>query len=178
MNTPPNSIPESKPPLAIIALGANIDSPVGSPATTVAQAAVELASLGEVRVSSLLRSAPVDCPPGSPEFVNAVALVSLRQVLSPLALLDQLQALETRFGRRRLATQPANAPRPLDLDLISYGALQLQSDRLILPHPRAHQRDFVLAPLAELAPDLVLPGFAVSVQVLLAELRRAAATEY
>lgn len=174
MNTPPHSIPENTQPLAIIALGANIDSPCGAPATTVAQAAAELGSLGEVRVSSLRRSAPLDCPPGSPEFVNAVALVSLRQAMTPLQLLDQLQAMEARYGRRREAGQLVNAPRSLDLDLISYGGQQLESDRLILPHPRAHQRDFVLAPLAELAPDLVLPGFAVSVQVLLAELQREA----
>jgi len=170
MSTQPNSTLANGEHLAVVALGANINSQSGSPAETIGAAAVELQALGEVKLSSLLRTAPADCPPGSPDFINAVALLRVDPPLSAEQLLDRLQALENDYGRRREATQPANAPRPLDLDLISYGGRQLQSARLTLPHPRAHLRDFVLLPLAELAPTLVLPGFSVSVQALLAAL--------
>lgn len=155
---------------AIIALGANVDSPLGAPDVTVQAAAQDLRALGPVQLSSLLSTAPDNCPPGSPDFVNAVALVQIEQPLSALALLAELQSVERRYGRRREPGLPVNAPRPLDLDLISYGELRLESAALTLPHPRAHQRQFVLAPLAELAPDLILPGFTVSVQALLAAL--------
>jgi len=101
--------------------------------------------------SSLYRTAPVDA--GGPDYVNAVAAIDT--VLEPLALLRALQAIETRFGRQR---PYPNAPRTLDLDLLLHGDTCLATAELVLPHPRLHQRAFVLQPLAELAPDLVLPG--------------------
>ncbi|GAB5499242.1 MAG: 2-amino-4-hydroxy-6-hydroxymethyldihydropteridine diphosphokinase [Pseudohongiellaceae bacterium] len=174
MSIPPNTIRDKRQQQqgqqAIIALGANVDSPLGAPDVTVLAAAHDLRALGSVQLSSLLSTAPANCPPGSPDFVNAVALVQIEQPLSALALLAELQSVERRYGRRRAADLPVNAPRPLDLDLISYGELRLESAELTLPHPRAHQRQFVLAPLAELAPDLTLPGFTLSVQALLAAL--------
>ena len=109
------------------------------------------------RPSSPYASAPVDS--AGPDYVNAVA--RLRTALAPLALLDALQAIEQRFGRER---PYRNAPRTLDLDLLLYGVdgeqggQVLHDDRLILPHPRAAQRGFVLEPLAELWPDGVIPG--------------------
>ena len=98
-----------------------------------------------------------------PDFINAVAAIDT--TLAPLALLDALQALETRHGRER---PYKNAPRTLDLDLLLYGATAMDTPRLCLPHPRMHQRAFVLAPLGELAPELVLPQGPL--QALLAQL--------
>jgi 2-amino-4-hydroxy-6-hydroxymethyldihydropteridine diphosphokinase len=85
--------------------------------------------------------------------------------------LEKLQALEKQFGRR--PRQVRNEPRLLDLDLIAFGAEVRDTPRLTLPHPRAHQRRFVLAPLAELAPALILPGQTRSVRQLLKTLRTA-----
>jgi len=118
--------------------------------------------------SSLWRSSPVDCPPGSPDFVNGV--VGLLPVTHemPESLLDKLQALEQAFGRQ--PKQVLNESRPLDLDLITFGIETRESERLILPHPRAHLRRFVMEPLVEVAPDLVLPGQPQTTTALLAAL--------
>lgn len=102
--------------------------------------------------SSLYRSAPVDAP-GQPDYVNAVA--SLDTELSPAQLLDALQGIEQRHGRER---PYANAPRTLDLDLLTYGEMILESPQLTLPHPRMHQRAFVLQPLLELDAHAEVPG--------------------
>ncbi|MBF8224219.1 MULTISPECIES: 2-amino-4-hydroxy-6-hydroxymethyldihydropteridine diphosphokinase [Halomonadaceae] len=101
--------------------------------------------------SRLYASAPVG-PQDQPDFVNAVAELATR--LSPLALLDQLQALEQRHGRRRLRHW---GPRTLDLDLLLYDEAVIESPRLRVPHPEMAHRGFVLLPLAELAPTLRLP---------------------
>jgi 2-amino-4-hydroxy-6-hydroxymethyldihydropteridine diphosphokinase len=101
--------------------------------------------------SSLYRTAPVDA--GGPDYVNAVA--SIDTTLEPHALLHALQDIEDRFGRER---PYRNAPRTLDLDLLLYGDMQFSDPVLTVPHPRLHLRAFVLQPLAELAPDLELPG--------------------
>jgi 2-amino-4-hydroxy-6-hydroxymethyldihydropteridine diphosphokinase len=106
--------------------------------------------------SSLLRSAPVDCPPGSPPFVNAVVAFRPRSGETPESLLAKLQQLETTFGRQ--PKKVMNEPRPLDLDLIALGNEIRSTPALTLPHPRAHQRQFVLEPLSQIAPELVLPG--------------------
>ena len=121
-----------------------------------------------IQHSSLWQTTPVDCPPGSPPFVNAVAGLRPRQGESPETLLQKLRALEVEFGR-----QPKlilNEPRILDLDLICFGAETRQTEALILPHPRAHLRKFVLQPLSEIAPDLILPGHSRTVRQLLAAL--------
>jgi 2-amino-4-hydroxy-6-hydroxymethyldihydropteridine diphosphokinase len=104
-----------------------------------------------VASSSLYRSAPVRA--SGPDFVNAVA--ELRTVLEPTALLHRLQAIEQTFGRVRSVR---NAPRTLDLDLLLLGDCVMRGPELVLPHPRAHLRAFVLRPLAELDPGLELPG--------------------
>ncbi len=118
--------------------------------------------------SSLWQTSPVDCPPGSPRFVNAVVGLVPRENETPESLLDKLQSLQKEFGRqpRRIL----NEPRPLDLDLIVFGSETRDSPELVLPHPRAHLRRFVLQPLSEIAPDLVLPGQSRTVAKLLAEL--------
>lgn len=98
-----------------------------------------------VRVSSFHQTDPVDAPAGSPRFLNAV-LVG-HTALEPLALLDALLAIEKRHGRVR---RHRNEPRPIDLDLIAYDAVRMRTPRLTLPHPRAHEREFVMVPLREL----------------------------
>ncbi|WP_374684968.1 2-amino-4-hydroxy-6-hydroxymethyldihydropteridine diphosphokinase [Rhizobacter sp. J219] len=139
------------PLLAYVGLGANL----GDPADTVRTAIEALARMPASRVeavSALYRSAPIDAE--GPEFVNAV--VALHTTLSAYELLAQLQAIEAEFGRER---PYQNAPRTLDLDLLLYGDREIASDDLTVPHPRMHQRAFVLRPLAELAGDgLVIGG--------------------
>jgi 2-amino-4-hydroxy-6-hydroxymethyldihydropteridine diphosphokinase len=137
--------------IAYVALGANL----GDPAATIRAAFGALANLPESRVvhcSSLYRTAPVGNTE-QPEFINAVA--ALETTLAPESLLDALFDIEARFGRIRAEK---NGPRTLDLDLLLYNNQQLNLPRLTLPHPRLHLRAFVLYPLAELAPNLQLPG--------------------
>lgn len=109
-----------------------------------------------IACSRFWRSVAVDCPPNSPDFTNAVVMFNALPELTPQALLQQLQGLELTFGRVR--TNERNAPRTLDLDLLVFDDMIVQTDALILPHPRAHQRHFVMVPAAELAPDLVWPA--------------------
>ncbi len=152
--------------LAIVALGSNLGDPRG----TVLRAMERLQELSEdpLLKSSLIQTAPVDCPPGSPEFVNAVVGLRPRADETPESLLARLQALEKEFGRR--PKQVLNEPRPLDLDLIAFGSETHNGKELTLPHPRAHERRFVLEPLSEVAPDLILPGQKQTVLQLLGEL--------
>lgn len=135
---------------AWVGLGANL----GDARATLAAALDALGQLPGTRraaVSSCWRSAPVDAQ--GPDFLNAVA--ALDTTLAPHELLAALQAIEARHGRER---PYPNAPRTLDLDLLLHGDAVLRTPALTLPHPRLHLRAFVLEPLAELAPDLVLPG--------------------
>ncbi len=125
--------------------------------------------------SSLWRSTPVDCPPGSPQFLNAVVAWTLPRVGTPEGLLESLQALEREFGRRPKLV--LNEARPLDLDLILWGDEVRSTERLVLPHPRAHVRQFVLRPLAEILPSLQLPGRQETVASLLLILRSDEALE-
>jgi 2-amino-4-hydroxy-6-hydroxymethyldihydropteridine diphosphokinase len=135
---------------AYIGLGANL----GDSAATLRRVLAELQAtdgITAVTASPFYRSAPVDAT--GPDFVNAVAALDTR--LPPLALLDALQALENSHGRQR---PYKNAPRTLDLDLLTYGDTQQDHERLILPHPRMHLRAFVLLPLRDLAPDMWVEG--------------------
>jgi 2-amino-4-hydroxy-6-hydroxymethyldihydropteridine diphosphokinase len=136
---------------AVVALGANLDDPVDQ----VRRAFDELARLPGTRVlarSSLYRTAPVGLT-AQPAFVNACAL--LETALAPRALLEALLGIERAHGRVRGVP---NGPRTLDLDVVLYGDLALHEDGLTLPHPRAHERAFVLAPLLEVWPDAIIPG--------------------
>ncbi|MEX1198695.1 MAG: 2-amino-4-hydroxy-6-hydroxymethyldihydropteridine diphosphokinase [Pseudohongiellaceae bacterium] len=153
---------------AIVALGANLPGRSGSPERAVREAMQRLSALSVVapRCSSLWRSRPVDCPPGSPDFINAVVALQPAEGTTPLELLGQLQQLEQAFGRQHGGGR--NAPRVLDLDLIAWGARCSETAQLELPHPRAHDRAFVLMPFAEVAPDLVFPGQKESVRTLAA----------
>ena len=107
-------------------------------------------AIERVATSSLYRTAPVDAT--GPDYLNAV--VELRTTLGPLDLLKALQAIESDHGRQR---PYPNAPRTLDLDLLLFGQRELDDPALTLPHPRLHQRAFVLEPLAQIAPDLMHP---------------------
>jgi 2-amino-4-hydroxy-6-hydroxymethyldihydropteridine diphosphokinase len=115
--------------------------------------------------SSLYQTAPVECPPGSPMFINAVVGLTPRRGETPESLLGQLQALEKEFGRQPKTV--LNEARPLDLDIISFGGQTRARQELTLPHPRAHERRFVLQPLSEIAPGLVLAGQEKTVTELL-----------
>ena len=139
---------------AYVALGSNL----GDPLQTVESAIDALAALrGSLlkAMSSLYRTAPVGLR-HQPDFINAVVALDTR--LAPRELLAELFALEARFGRIRDPGGARNAPRTLDLDLLLHGDTIMNEPGLILPHPRMHERAFVLAPLAEIAPDLVIPG--------------------
>jgi 2-amino-4-hydroxy-6-hydroxymethyldihydropteridine diphosphokinase len=152
--------------LAIIALGSN----VGESRQNVLRAMDRLEKISDKPLlrSSLWQTAPVDCPPGSPPFVNAVVGLSPQADETPESLLAKLQAIEKEFGRQPKKIH--NEPRPLDLDLIAFGNQTRSTLELTLPHPRAHQRRFVLQPLNEIASGLVLPGQSENVAELLQRL--------
>ena len=137
--------------IAFIGLGSNLADPL----VQVRQALAELETIPATRVtarSSFYRTSPVGYLQ-QPDFINAVA--SVQTTLEPQALLAALLAIEDRHGRKRAMR---NAPRTLDLDLLLYGEEVLDRDGLTLPHPRLHERAFVLAPLAEIAPGAMVPG--------------------
>jgi 2-amino-4-hydroxy-6-hydroxymethyldihydropteridine diphosphokinase len=146
-----------------VAIGSNL----GDRHQNVTRAMARLAELSDQPLlkSSLYETQPVDCPPGSPPFVNAVVGLMPRPDETPESLLARLQALERESGRQR--KKALNEPRPLDLDLIAFGGERRATAELTLPHPRAHQRRFVLEPLSELAPKLILPGQVRTVAELL-----------
>ena len=151
---------------ALIALGSNH----GDSAKLIHAAFIRLQQLSvePIQKSSLWRTMPVDCPPGSPFFTNAAcALVPAREETSE-SLLAELLQIEMDFGRRPKTV--LNEPRPLDLDLIAFNNEVCNTPELRLPHPRAHVRRFVLQPLSEIVPDLVLPGQKETVRQLLAAL--------
>ncbi len=134
--------------LAYIGLGANL----GDARATVLQAASELtqtSGVSQLQLSKLYRTAPVDA--GGPHYINAVA--AIHTGLTAQALLAVLQNIEHRHGRLH---PYRNAPRTLDLDLLLYGSSRIDEADLTVPHPRMHQRAFVLKPLGDLAPDLRL----------------------
>lgn len=116
-------------------------------------------------VSTLLESKPVDVE-DQPDFVNAVA--RLRTTLKPHVLLESLLAIEETMGRKREGMEP-RGPRVIDLDLLLFDNVVMHEDAFQLPHPRMHQRAFVLVPMVELSPELVHPVLGKTMQALLAE---------
>lgn len=153
---------------AYIGVGANLQKPEEQ----VKAAFEELAMLPDTRlmaVSSLYRSAPVGYS-GQPDFINAVAHVET--ALAPRDLLDALLRIEQRFGRVR---DVRNGPRTLDLDILLYGELTIAEPGVTIPHPRMHERAFVIVPLAEIAPDADVPGRG-SVSELVGKVDRTAVT--
>jgi len=136
--------------VAFVGIGSNLEDPRAQ----VLRALDELAELPGTRVtarSSLYRTAPIGHA-AQPDFINAVAAVDTQ--LSPDALLRELQAIESRHRRKRSFP---NAPRTLDLDLLLYGDARIDEPGLSVPHPRMHERAFVLQPLLEIAPQIEIP---------------------
>lgn len=153
--------------LAIVALGANL----GDRSVNLRQAIdrMQLFARGTLTCSSLYRTTPVDCPAEAPDFLNAVVAFEPGPGITPENLLTGLQRLEREFGRQ--PKRVVNEARPLDLDLIAFGRETRQTARLTLPHPRAHQRRFVLVPLAEILPAYRLPGSSSTIRDLLEKLK-------
>ena len=140
---------------AYVGLGSNL----GHPRRRLARALSELARLPRSRLvaaSPNYLSAPVGTSEPQPDYVNAVA--ALRTGLAPGAVLHHLHAIEHRQGRRRRRNEWRNAPRLLDLDLLLFGRRRLASSRLVVPHPRMHERAFVLRPLLDISPSATIPG--------------------
>ncbi|MBO1323660.1 2-amino-4-hydroxy-6-hydroxymethyldihydropteridine diphosphokinase [Acetobacter sp. TBRC 12305] len=152
-------------PLALIAIGANLPRD-GRTALQTCQHAVDLLravpGVALKAVSHWYESAPQP-PSGQPPYVNGMVLCAT--TLDPFALLDVLQHIETHNGRERSVP---NAARTLDLDLVAYDAQCLDTDRLVLPHPRAHERAFVLRPLHDVMPDWVHPRSGAALAQMLA----------
>lgn len=139
-----------------IALGSNLGNRLRN-LRTARDELIQLAEKeGEVRQAPIYLTAPVDCPPDSPDFFNTVLELSFKG--SPEELLKKTQGLEQKLGRAQKANRDVNSPRPVDIDLLYFGEETRSSDELTLPHPRLVDRLFVLLPLAEICPDLTLPG--------------------
>lgn len=154
---------------AYIALGANLGdrkASIESALNTLrAHPAIDVQA-----VSSLIETKPVGGPAGQPDYLNGAA--KLKTTHSPGELLSVLMEIETALGRER-QTEARNLPRTIDLDLLFYDDVVMAKNELILPHPRLHERDFVLIPLLEIAPDAVHPVLLKSVEELWCDWRRA-----
>ena len=130
----------------------------------------KLAVPGEAFLQApVYQAEPVDCPPGSPDFYNTVVEFSCR--VTPHELLERTRGIEFHLGRVMAAER--NAPRVIDLDILYFGDEQMENDILLLPHPRLTRRRFVLQPLADIRPDLILPGDAATIAKHLRFLDRA-----
>jgi 2-amino-4-hydroxy-6-hydroxymethyldihydropteridine diphosphokinase len=149
--------------MAFVALGSNL----GDSGKIISDAMRRLQVFSDEPLlkSSLWQTSPVNCPPDSPKFVNAVIGLVPKKNETPESLLKKLKDLEKEFGR--VPKKISNEPRPLDLDLIAFGNETRHTAELTLPHPRAHLRRFVLQPLKEIAPDLVPAGQGKTVSELL-----------
>jgi 2-amino-4-hydroxy-6-hydroxymethyldihydropteridine diphosphokinase len=136
---------------AFVALGANLPSDEGAPEDTLRRAIAALIPLSQHLpvISGFYESDPKDCPPGSPQYVNAVVALMPRSDEDPFSLLQKLQQIENKYGRVRTGIR--NEARTLDLDLLTFGTVVCNTPELTLPHPRAHERRFVLQPWMEIA---------------------------
>jgi len=157
---------KDSPQPAFVALGSNM----GDSVSNIRRAMSRLQALSQEPLvkSSLWQTTPLDCPPDSPLFVNGVVGLVPNSNETPESLLRKLQAIEKEFGR--MPKKVLNEPRSLDLDLIAFGNETRATKDLVLPHPRAHERRFVLQPLSEIAPDFIFPGQTTTVSELLQRL--------
>ncbi|NJK90548.1 MAG: 2-amino-4-hydroxy-6-hydroxymethyldihydropteridine diphosphokinase [Blastochloris sp.] len=150
-----------------VALGSNL----GDRELELRESLAFLNQLGRVKLcSSIYESSPVDCTAQSLPFLNAVLEVEFGDGVR--YLLEKCQAYELKRGRP--GVRERNSPRPVDLDLLYAGELEMNTSTLTLPHPRIQERLFVLKPLAEIRPDLILPGQVKKVSDLLADLEAVA----
>ncbi len=135
---------------AFIGLGSNLGSVLGGPRENVLEAVRRLEKLTDepVALSSLHETKPLDCPPGSPDFINAVIAILPRPDETPHTLLESLQGIETSLGRIRSGV--INEARIIDLDLLLFRDQQLETEHLVVPHPAMLDRDFVMKPMMEL----------------------------
>lgn len=136
---------------AFVALGANLPSDEGAPEETLRQAIAALIPHSQHLpvISGFYESDPKDCPPGSPQYINAVVALLPKSDEDPFSLLEKLQQIENKHGRVRSGVR--NETRTLDLDLLTFGTVVCNTPELTLPHPRAHERRFVLQPWMEIA---------------------------
>ena len=147
----------------IFSLGSN----VGDRLTILESACDYLAdAFGGLRLSQVYETEPVGCPAGSPAYLNAC--VEVNTTMPAEEVLQLCMRIEKELGRTRNGVY--GAPRTCDIDMILYGELQLNTPALTLPHPRAHEREFVLRPLCDIDPQLVLPGHTLNVSAMLAAL--------
>lgn len=156
-----------------LALGSNLGDRLGN-LIEAHRAILALANIEEpVKVSPVYETAPVNLEPGASAFLNAVMEVEFHG--QPIVLLDDLQRIEARMGRP--SKRPRNASRTIDIDILYVGNLVLHNNEVIIPHPRLHQRHFVLAPLNHIRPELMLPGQQRTVAELFADLPETRAVE-
>ena len=161
-------------PPAYIGLGSNLGDRAGNLLFAIqrlTEAGVEV-----TRLSRIYETEPVETF-AQPAFLNMIAELSGAALPDPPQLMARLLEIEQSMGRTRKATQPAKPPRTIDLDLLLYGQEICETEPLVLPHPRLHQRRFVLVPLAELVPDLVHPRLHVNIADLLKGLEDEAAVK-
>ena len=158
----------------IVTVGIALGSNVGDRAAELDNAVAFLQILSanhQAKESPRIETAPVDCPPGSQDFLNSVAEIEIDSVMMPpLLLFGCLEEYEIDRGRSPI--REVNSPRPIDLDIIFYGDEHFDDMGLIIPHPRAHLRRFVLEPLSHLRPKLKLPGQTKTVKQLLQQLTK------
>jgi len=138
---------------AVVALGSNLGDPAGN--LQLAISALAGITQGSVRASSLWRTAPVGFTGDVPDFCNAVAVIETG--LTAESLLAALQQIEAQMGRIRVEA-PTYESRIIDLDIVDFAGELMEAEGLVLPHPRAHERLFVLLPLREVLPDFRFPG--------------------
>ena len=141
-----------------IALGSNLASPLGNPLSNIKAARDFLEKLTtdgtELKQAHVYQSEPLDCPEDSPVFLNTV--IELSYDGTPAELLQQTQAIERQMGRDVIREK--NAPRIIDIDILYFGTTSHHEASLSLPHPEMTRRRFVLQPLADIRPELILPG--------------------
>ena len=147
-----------------IGLGSNLGNRIEN--LRLAVESIQRFCSGEVLTSSIFETVPVDWPEGSEPFYNAVIEVKCK--LEAKEVLEKFQSIEKKLGR--VPDQEANSPRPIDIDILFYGELKMSKPSLKVPHPRLLERRFVLEPLSEIRPGLILPGETASIEEVLAEL--------
>ena len=149
---------------ALVRVGFSLGANLGDRLATLERVCDYLSEIfGALRLSQVYETEPVGCPAGSPAYLNACVEVST--TMAPQAVLRCCQEIEKDLGRTRSGEY--GEPRTCDIDILYYGELQSNTPELILPHPRAHEREFVLRPLCDIDPLLVLPGQQATVQELL-----------